>query len=111
MENEIQKIADGAKKKEMYIKGRTDKEFAPKINEIESKLGPIRDEFNACEKSLEEMSLRIKELKKRKNELLLAAQPLMKALKSVNKEKGKYLEKELKLINKEKDIKIKAAKK
>ena len=111
MENEIEKIEEGAKKKESYIKDRTNKEFASRIDEIESKLGPIRDEFNACEKSLEEMSLRIKELKKRKNELLLAAQPLMKDLKSVNKDKAKYLEKELKLIDKEKQTKIKAMKK
>ena len=111
MENDIQKIEEGAKKKEMYIKDRTDKEFTPKIDEIESKLGPIRDEFNACEKSLEDMQLRIKELKKRKNQLLLAAQPLMKELKNVNKEKTKYLGKELKQIVKEKETKIKAIKK
>lgn len=111
MENEIQKIEEGAKKKEMYIKGRTDKEFAPKINEIESKLGPIRDEFNACEKSIEELNLRVKELKKKKNQLLLAAQPLMKELKNLNKEKTKYLGKELKQIVKEKETKIKAIKK
>ena len=111
MENEIQKIEEGAKKKEMYIKGRTDKEFAPKINEIELKLGPIRDEFNACEKSIEELNLRVKELKKKKNQLLLAAQPLMKELKNVNKEKTKYLGKELKQIVKEKETKIKAIKK
>ncbi|MFX1569260.1 MAG: hypothetical protein ACFFCV_12925 [Promethearchaeota archaeon] len=111
MENEVEKIEEGAKKKEIYIKDRTDKEFAPKIDEIESQLGPIRDEFNACEKSLEEMNLRMKELKKRKNELLLAAQPLMKELKGVNKEKAKHLEKELKSITKEKDTRIKAIKK
>ena len=111
MENEIEKIEEGAKKKEIYIKDRTDKEYASKIDEIESKLGPIRDEFNAVEKSLDELNLKIKELKKRKTELILVAQPLMKDLKHINKEKAKYLEKELKSIIKEKNVKIKAIKK
>lgn len=111
MDNEIQKIEEGAKKKEIYIKDRTDKEYASKIDEIELKLGPIRDEFKAVEKTLDELNLKIKELKKRKNELILAAQPLMKDLKHVNKEKAKYLDKELRLIIKEKNIKMKAVKK
>jgi chromosome segregation ATPase len=111
MEKEIEKIEEGAKKKEMYIRNRTDKEYASQINEIESKLGPIRNEFNAVEKSLNELHLKIKELKKRRTELTLAAQPLMKDLKSVNKEKTKFLNKELKSIIKEKNIKKKAIEK
>ena len=68
------------------------------------------DEFEAIEKSLEEMDVKIKQLKKRKTELLLAAQPFMKELKRVNKEKAKYLEKELRAIAKEKNVKKKAIK-
>ncbi len=111
MEDEISKIEEGAKKKETYIRDRTDKEYASKIDEIELKLGPIRDEFNVIEKTLDELNLKIKELKKRKNELILAAQPLMKDLKHVNKEKAKFLDKELKSIIKEKNIKMKTVKK
>lgn len=111
MEDEIKKIEEGAKKKENYIKSRVDKEFAPKLDEIESKLGPIRDEFKAVEKTLEDLNVKIKQLKKRKSELILVAQPLMKDLKNVNKEKRKYLEKELKAIAKEKNIKKKEIKK
>jgi hypothetical protein len=111
MEDDIKKIEEGAKKKEMYIKDRTDREYASKFDEIESKLGPIRDEFKAVERSLEEFKSKMKELKKRKNELIIAAQPLMKDLKNINKEKAKYLDKELKSIIKEKATKIKAIKK
>ncbi len=111
MEDEIKKIDEGAKKKETYIRDRTDKEYASKIDEIELKLGPIRDEFKAVEKNLDELNLKIKELKKRKSELIIAAQPLMKDLKHVNKEKARYLDKELRLIIKEKNIKMKAVKK
>lgn len=107
MENNIKKIEEGAKKKENYIKERTNKEFAPKIDEIESILGPIRNEFNAVEKTLDELELKRKELKKRKRELIIAAQPLMKDLKNVKKEKTKFLNKELKAIAKEKNIKKK----
>jgi archaellum component FlaC len=110
MEDEIRKIEEAAKKKELYITSRVDGEFSPQINEIESKLGPIRDEFEAIEKSLEDMDTKMKQLKKRKTELLLAAQPFMKELKKVNKEKAKHLEKELKAITKEKNVKKKAIK-
>ena len=107
MENEIKRLEEGAKKKENYIRDRTNKEYAPEIDEIELKLGPIRNEFNAVEKSIDELELKIKELKKRKRELILAAQPLMKDLKNVNKEKTKFLNKELKAITKETNIKKK----
>ncbi len=111
MEDEIKKVEEGAKKKENYIISRVDKEYAPKLDEIESKLGPIRDEFKLIEKSIEDLNVKIKKLKKRKTELILAAQPLMKDLKNVNKEKTKYLDKELKAITKEKIIKKKEIKK
>ncbi len=111
MEDKIKKLEEGAKKKENYIISRVDKEYAPKLDEIESKLGPIRDEFKVIEKSIEDLNVKIKQLKKRKTELILAAQPLMKDLKNVNKEKVKYLDKELKAITKEKIIKKKEIKK
>ncbi|MFX0000342.1 MAG: hypothetical protein ACFE9Q_09330 [Candidatus Hodarchaeota archaeon] len=111
MEEEIKKVEEGAKKKETYIIGRADQEYAPKLDEIEVKLGPIREEFKAVEKSLEDLNIKIKMIKKRKTELILAAQPLMKELKNINKEKAKYLQKELKAITKEKNIKKKAIKK
>ena len=85
MEDEIKKIEEGAKKKESYIISRVDKEYAPKLDEIELKLGPIRDEFKAVEKTLEDLNVKIKQLKKRKTELILVAQPLMKDLKNINK--------------------------
>jgi len=111
MEDEINKIEEGAKKKENYIIIRVDKEYAPKLDEIELKLGPIRNEFKVVEKTLEELNVKIKQLKKRKTELILVAQPLMKDLKNINKEKAKYLDKELKAITKEKVIKKKEIKK
>ena len=111
MENEIKKIEEGAKKKENYIRDRANKEYAPEIDEIESKLGPIRNEFNAVEKSIDELELKTKELKKRKRELILAAQPLMKDLKKVKKGKTKFLNKGLKAITKEKSVKKKAIEK
>ena len=110
MEDDIRKIEELAKKKELYITSRVDGEFSPQIDEIELKLGPIRDEFEAIEKTLEDMDEKMKQLKKRKTELLLAAQPFMKELKRVNKEKAKYLEKELRAIAKEKNVKKKAIK-
>ena len=86
LQNEIKKIEEGAKKKENYIKDRIDKEHGSKINELESKLKDIRNEFNQINKTLEELEIKQKELKKRKRELIVTAQPLKKDLKNLTEE-------------------------
>ncbi len=107
-QNEIKKIEEGTKKKENYIKDRTNKEYAPKIDEIELKLNNIRNEFNQIIKTIDELDIKKKELKKRKRELIIAAQPLRKNLKNITKDKIEILNKKLKAITKEKVVKTKA---
>ncbi len=108
-QNEMKKIEEGAKIKENYIKDRTNKEYAPKIDEVELKLSNIRNEFNQVIKAIEELDIKKKELNKRKRELILAAQPLRKNLKNLTRGKTEILKKELKAITKEKNFKKKKA--
>lgn len=102
-QNEITKCEETTIKKEAYIKNRTNEEFDPKIIEVES-------EIKAGQIKLEEANRKIDQWNSKKKDLQTIIKDLKKKFDNLKKEKNKYLSSQLKAINKEKDITIKALK-
>ena len=102
-QNEITKCEETTIKKEAYIKNRTNKEFDPKIIEVES-------EIKAGQIKLDEANRKIDQWNSKKKDLQTIIKDLKKKIDNLKKEKNKYLSSQLKAINKEKDITIKALK-
>ena len=87
-----------------FSKRQNEKRFSGRVFTMEKATHLVRKII----KTIDELELKKKELKKRKRELIIAAQPLRKNLKNVTKEKMEILDKELKAITKEKDVKKKS---
>ena len=102
-QNEITKCEETTIKKEAYIKNRTNEEFDPKIIKIES-------EMKAEQIKLDQVNKKIEQWNSKKKELQIIIKDLKKKFDNLKKEKNKYLSSQLKAINKEKNIKIKALK-
>ncbi len=102
-QNEITKCEETTIKKEAYIKNRTNKEFDPKIIEVES-------EIKAGQIKLDEANRKIDQWNSKKKDLQTIIKDLKKKFDNLKKENNKYLSSQLKAINKEKDITIKALK-
>ena len=102
-QNERTKCEETTIKKEAYIKNRTNKEFDPKIIEVES-------EIKAGQIKLDEANRKIDQWNSKKKDLQTIIKDLKKKFDNLKKEKNKYLSSQLKAINKEKDITIKALK-
>lgn len=102
-QNEITKCEETTIKKEAYIKNRTNEEFDPKIIEVES-------ETKAEQIKLNDVNKKIEQWNSKKKELQTIIKDLKKKYDNLKKEKNKYLSSQLKAINKEKNITIKALK-
>ena len=102
-QNEITKCEETTIKKEAYIKKRTNEEFDPKIIEVESEIKAERIKLDEVNRKIEQWNLK-------KKELQTIIKDLKKKYDNLKKEKNKYLSSQLKAINKEKNITIKALK-
>ena len=102
-QNEITKCEETTIKKEAYIKKRTNEEFDPKIIEVESEIKAERIKLDEVNRKIEQWNLK-------KKELQTIIKDLKKKYSNLKKEKNKYLSSQLKAINKEKNITIKALK-
>ena len=98
---EIMKIEDIAKKKEEYIKSRISGEYDGQINELESQLEVVINNFN-------EIVKRIDELDVKKKELIGMGRDLRKKIATLKKQKKAFTTKECKAIEDEKNSKKKA---
>ncbi|MFX0024618.1 MAG: hypothetical protein ACFE9S_20060 [Candidatus Hermodarchaeota archaeon] len=97
---QIEKIEQTAKQKEYYITNKLNEQFSPKINEIEGKLLQHQTILN-------ELNKQIDELTSKKKELLPIVKNLENEFNNLKKEKDKYLNSNLKAIEKEKKTKTK----
>ena len=97
---EIEKVEQTAKQKEIYIKGRIEEEYGPKIREIEGQLQNQKGVLDQLNKNIEELT-------SRKNQLVPIVKNLEKEYATILKEREKALTVRLKAIVKEKQTKTK----
>lgn len=97
---EIENVEKTAKQKEIYIKGRIEEEYGPKIREIEGQLQNQKGFLDQLNKNIEELT-------SRKNQLVPIVKNLEKEYANILNEKEKALTVRLKAIVKEKQTKTK----
>ncbi|MFX0029729.1 MAG: hypothetical protein ACFE8B_11005 [Candidatus Hermodarchaeota archaeon] len=97
---EIENVEKTAKQKEIYIKGRIEEEYGPKIREIEGQLQNQKGFLDQLNKNIEELT-------SRKNQLVPIVKKLEKEYANILNEKEKALTVRLKAIVKEKQTKTK----
>jgi len=102
-QNEITKCEETTIKKEAYLKNRTNEEFDPKIIEVETIIKAEQIKLNEVNKKIEQWN-------SKKKEMQTIIKDLKRKYDTLKKEKNKYLSSQLKAINKEKNITIKALK-
>lgn len=100
VQRELIEIEGGTQKKVAYITNKIEREYNPKINEIESLL-------QAEQNKLDEINKRIQESVSEKKGLIARVKYLKKKDNTMKKEKIKRVNEELKAISKEKDTKMK----
>ncbi|MFW9972807.1 MAG: hypothetical protein ACFFDF_21655 [Candidatus Odinarchaeota archaeon] len=97
---QIEKIEQTSKQKVNYMRNKLNAQFDPKITEIEGKLQHHQTILNGLNKQIDELT-------SKKKELLSIIKNLESEHNNLNKEKTKYLNTNLKAIEKEKKSKTK----
>ncbi len=106
IKNNLTKIEEGAERKELYIKNKLYKEYAPKFTEIESTLQIEQNKLGNINRKIEEENRKTEELLSVKKELIARIKEIKRKDSDLNKEKTKKLNAEVKAIGKEKHTKM-----